>query len=76
MHSRKKRRVGDIESLHPSVAQSIADTAAQVEPIFVTYTSPVIGEVSPTDPRIRPADYSLNENLFIDEEVSQKNSKL
>ena len=47
---RRKRRVGDIESIQPSVVQTIADTATRVEPIANDFPSPIIGQVSPTDP--------------------------
>ena len=49
---RRKRRVGDIESIQPSVVQTIVDTASRVEPIENDFPSPIIGQVSPTDPRI------------------------
>ena len=52
MQPRQKRSVYDVETVQPSVLQTIADTPAQVESIFNPYPSPVIGEVSPTDPRI------------------------
>ena len=68
LQPRMKRRAGDVESVQPSVIQTIVDAAAQVEPIPNPFPSPVIGEVSPTDPRIRPADQSPPEELFIDEE--------
>ena len=56
LQRRQKRRVGDIESLQPSLVQSIIDTAAQIETIPKPYPSPVIREASPTDTRIRPDD--------------------
>ena len=65
---RRKRRVGDIESIQPSVIQTIVDTATRVEPIHNDFPSPIIGQVSPTDPRIRPADHSTSNELIIDEE--------
>ena len=65
---RRKRRAGDVESEQPSVIQIIVDTAAQVEPIPNAFTSPVIGEVSPTDPCLRPANQSPPDELIIDEE--------
>ena len=65
---RRKRRVGDIESIQPSVVQTIVDTATRVEPIANDFPSPIIGQVSPTDPRIRPADHSTSNELIIDEE--------
>ena len=49
--------------------QTIVDTAAQVEPIPNTFPSPVIGEVSATDPRISPAIQSPPEDFMIEEEV-------
>ena len=65
---RKKRRVGDIESIQPSVVQTVVDTATRVEHIENDFPSPIIGQVSPTDPRIRPADHSTSNELIIDEE--------
>ena len=65
---RKKRRAGDVGSVQSSVVQTIIDTAAQVETIPFPYSSPVIGEVSPTDPCIRPANQSPTDELTIDEE--------
>ena len=65
---RRKRRVGDIESIKPSVVQTIVDTATRVEPIANDFPSPIIGQVSPTDHRIRPADHSTSNELTIDEE--------
>ena len=64
---RRKRRVGDIESIQPSVIQTIVDTATQVEPIRNDFPSPTIGQVSPTDPHVRPADHSTSNELIIDE---------
>ena len=68
MSSTNSRRVGDIESIQPSVIQTIVDTATRVEPIHNDFPSPIIGQVSPTDPRIRPADHSTSNELIIDEE--------
>ena len=68
LQPRRKRRSVDVESVQPSVIQTTVDTAAQVEPIPNPFPSPVIGEVSPTDSRIDPADQSPPEELFIDEE--------
>ena len=65
---RRKRRVGDIESIQPSVVQTIVDTATRVEPIANDFPSLIIGQVSPTDPRIRPADHSTSIEVIIDEE--------
>ena len=65
---RRKRRVGDIESIQPSVVQTIVDTATRVEHIENDFPSPIIGQVSPTDPRIRPADHSTPNELIIEEE--------
>ena len=65
---RRKLRVGDIESIQPSVVQTIVDTATRVEPIANDFPSPIIGQVSPTDPRIGPADHSNSNELIIDEE--------
>ena len=44
------------------------DTATQVEPIPNQFPSPIIGAVSATDPRIRPADQSPSHELIIGEE--------
>ena len=63
----RKRQAGDIDCVQPSVVQTIENTAAQVEPIYNPYPSPIIGEVSPTDPRIRQADQSPTDNLVINE---------
>ena len=60
---REKKKVGDIDSVQPSVVQSIVETAARVEPIFNLYTFFVIREVSPTDPCIRPASHSSEDNF-------------
>ena len=65
---RRKRRVGDIESIKPSVVQTIVDTATRVGPTANNFPSPIIGQVSPTDHRIRPADHSTSNELIIDEE--------
>ena len=65
---RRKRRAGDVESVQPSVIQKIVDTAAQVEPNPNVFPSPVIGGVSPIDPRICPANQSPPDELIIDEE--------
>ena len=64
----RKRHVGDFESIQPSVVQTIVDTASRVEPIENDFPSPIIGQVSPTDARIRPADHSTSNELIIDEE--------
>ena len=40
---RRKRRVGDIQSIQPSVVQTIVDTATRVEPIANDFPSPIIG---------------------------------
>ena len=65
---RRERRAGNIEFVQPSVVQTIANTAAKVEPIYNPYSSPVIGEVLPTDSRIRPANQSPTFELVFDEE--------
>ena len=65
---RKKRRAGDVESVKPSVVQTILDTAAQAEPIPNSFPSPVIGEILTTDTRIGPANQSPPDGLIIDEE--------
>ena len=66
--TRRKCRADDTESVQHSVVQTIANTADQVEPIYNLYPSPVIGEVSPTDPLIRPAEQSPTNELVIVEE--------
>ena len=64
----KKRR--DVASVQPSVIQTLVDTATRVEPIPNPFISPVIGEVSPTDPRIRPADQSSpDERILVEEDM-------
>ena len=68
LQPRRKRRAGDVESVQPSVVQTIVDTASRVEPIANSFPSPIIGEVSPTDPRIRPADHSYSDERILDEE--------
>ena len=65
---RRKRRAGDVESIEPSIVQTIVDTASRVEPIENESPSPIIRQVSPTDPRIRPADHNSSNELIIDEE--------
>ena len=65
---RRKPRAGDVESVQPSIVQTIVDTASRVEPIEIEFPSPIIGQVSPTDNRIRPADHNLSNELIIDEE--------
>ena len=65
---RKKRRAGDFESVQPSIVQTIVDTASRVEPIENEFPSPITGQVSPTDPRIQPADHNSSNELIIDEE--------
>ena len=65
---RRNRRAGDVESEQPSVIQIIVNTAAQVEPIPNAFPSPVIGEVSPTDPYLRPPNQSPPDQLIINEE--------
>ena len=65
---RRKRRASDVESVQPSIVQTIVDTASRVEPIENEFPSPIIGQVSPTDPRIRPADHNSSNELIIDEE--------
>ena len=47
---RRKRRVGNIESIRPSVVQTFVETATRVEPIANDFPSPIIGQVSPIDP--------------------------
>ena len=65
---RRKRRVGNIESIQPSVVQTIVDAASRFEPIENDFPSPIIGQVSQTDPRIRQADHSTSNELINDEE--------
>ena len=62
----RKRRAGDIASAQPSVIQTIVDSATQVEPIPNQFPWPIKGAVSPTDPRIRPADQIPSHELIID----------
>ena len=64
----KKRRAGDVASVQPSAIQTIVDTSTQLEPIPNSFPSAVIGEVSPTDPRIRPANQSSPDERKLDEE--------
>ena len=64
----RRRRTGDVASVQPSVIQTIADTGTRVEPIPNPFSSPIIGEVSPTDPRIRPANHSFSDERILDEE--------
>ena len=54
--------------MQPSVVQTFVDTAAQVEPIPKPYPSPAIGEVSPTDPYIQPANQSPPDELTFNDE--------
>ena len=65
---RRKPRAGDNESVQPSVVQTIVDTASRIEPIENEFPSPIIGQVSPTDNRIRPADHNSSIERIIDEE--------
>ena len=53
--------------MQPSLIQKNVDTAAHVEPNPNAFPSPVIEEVSPTDPRICPANQSPPMELIIDE---------
>ena len=69
---RKKRPAGDVESVQPSIVQTIVDTASRVELIENEFPSPITGQVSPTDPRTRPADHNSSNELIIDEEDIQK----
>ena len=64
----RKQRAGDVESVQPSIVQTILDTVSRVEPIENDFPSPVIGQVSPTDPRIRPVDHNSSNELIINEE--------
>ena len=73
--NQKEATSGDIELVQPSIVQSLIDAAAKVEQFFNLCPSPTIGELSPTDPSIRPADHSPDEYFFFHEENSQKNSK-
>ena len=69
---RRKRRVGDIESIQPSVVQTIVDTATRVEPIANDFPSPIIGQMSPTDP-VYDQQITANKNeLIIEEEDMSK----
>ena len=71
IQTRRKRRAGDVASVQPSAIQTILDTAIRVEPIPNPIPSPVIEEVSPTDPGIRPADQSFPDERIFDEEDMQ-----
>ena len=64
----KKRRAGDVESVPPSIVQTIVDTASRVERIENESPSLIIGQVSPTDPRIPSEDHNSSNELIIDEE--------
>ena len=64
----KKRCAVEVASVRPSVIETIVDTATRVEPNPNPFPSPVIGEVSPTDPRIRPADQRSPDERILDEE--------
>ena len=68
LQSRRKQRAGHVASVQQSVVQTIVVTATRVEPIPNPFPSSTIGEVSPTDPRIRPADQSPSHERIIDEE--------
>ena len=57
-----------MELVQPSVVKTIVDTASSVEPIANSFPWPIIGEVSPTDPRIRPADHSFSDERILDED--------
>ena len=68
LQPRRKRRAGDVESVQPSIVQTIVDTASRMEPIDNPFPSPIIGQVSPTDPRIQPADRSSSSERLLDME--------
>ena len=57
-----------MESVKPSVVQTLANTASQVETIYNLYPSPVIGQDSSIHNRIRPVNESPTDKLVIDEE--------
>ena len=64
----KKRPAGDAASVQPSVIQTIVVTATRVEPLPNPFPSPVIKEVSPTDPRFWPSGQSSPDERILDEE--------
>ena len=65
---RRKRCAGDFQSVQSSVVQTIVNTPARVEPIHNPFPPPIIGEVSSTDPCIRPSNQSPPEEMIIGEE--------
>ena len=69
---RKKRRAVDVDSVQPSIVPTIVDAASRVEPIENEFPSPIIGQLSPTDPHIRPADHNSSNEHRIDEEDMEK----
>ena len=52
VQTRRKRRAGDVESVQPSIVETIVDTASRVEPIEIEFTSPIIGQILASDQRI------------------------
>ena len=68
LQPRSKRWAGDVESVQPSIVQTIVDTASRMEPIDNPFPSPIIRQVSPTDPRIQPADCSFSSERLLDME--------
>ena len=65
-----KRRASCVASIQPSVVQTIMGAATRVEPTANPFPSPVKRKVSPTDPRIRPADQSPpDERIFHEENM-------
>ena len=68
LQTRKKRSACDVASVQPSVVQTIVDTETRVKPVPKPFPSPIIGEVSPTDPHFRPADQSSSDEQILNKE--------
>ena len=67
-YNRRQKRARDSESHRPRVIQSVLATVSQWEPIPNAFLSPVIGIVSPTDPRICPGEHCPDEkNMNFDD---------
>ncbi|XP_075241766.1 uncharacterized protein LOC142336742 [Convolutriloba macropyga] len=58
----------DMDSSLMLKAKTYREMTDPIEPIRNDFPSPIFGQVSPTDPRIRPADHSTSNELIIDEE--------